>query len=110
MPKPMHEEILLRIFLAEDDYSGSKALYHVITERALSDGLSGATVLPGPTSFGRTRQIRNELNPDAGIRVPVIIEIVDVREKIEAFLPYLDGVIDSGLITMEAVKACRYGN
>lgn len=109
MPRTMHEEILLRIFIAEDDYSGSKALYQVIAERALNDGLSGATVLPGPTSFGRTRQIRTELNPDAGIKVPVVIEIVDVQEKIDAFLPYLDQVISSGLITMEAVKACRYG-
>lgn len=108
MPR-MQEEILLRIFIAEDDYSGANALYRVIAERAMSEGLSGATVLPGPTGFGRTRQIRTELNPDAGIRVPVVVEIVDVQEKINAFLPYLDRVIESGLITMELVGACRYG-
>jgi len=50
MPR-MQEEILLRIFIAEDDYSGANALYRVIAERAMSEGLSGATVLPGPTGL-----------------------------------------------------------
>jgi len=107
MPMPV-EAVLLRVFVGTDDCHGERALYEAIVERARQMGMAGATVLPGPEGFGRSRHIRSELSVDAGPRQPMVIEIVDSEEQIDRFLPVLDGMMDSGLVTLENVRAIRY--
>lgn len=99
---------LLRVFVGDEDEVEGHAVYRLIAERAREAGLAGATVLPGPLSFGQGGGLRSEFAIDAGVRVPVVVEIVDSAEKIEAFLPTLDGLIDSGLVTIEKVSARYY--
>lgn len=99
---------LLRVFVGDEDEVAGQALYRLIVERALEAGLAGATVLPGPLSYGQGGGLRSEFAIDAGVRVPVVVEIVDSMEKIEAFLPTLDGMIDSGLVTIEKLRARYY--
>ena len=103
--RDMEDAILLRIFLGEDDIIAGQSLYRAITERARGAGLAGATALPAPMGFGISRSLRSGLNPDAGAHMPIVVEIVDRAEKIDAFLPTLETMIDSGMVTMEAVKA-----
>lgn len=76
--------------------------------KALEQKLEGATVLPGPDGFGQSRHVRSELSIDAGPRSPMIVEIVDREERINSFLPYLQDMVDSGLMTLEKVRAIRY--
>jgi PII-like signaling protein len=102
------EAMLLRVFVGEDDRHGEHALYEAVVERALAMGMAGATVLPGPEGFGQSRHIRSELSVDAGPRQPMVIEIVDTEEQIDRFLPVLDGMIESGLVTLEKVRAIHY--
>lgn len=99
---------LLRIFVGDEDEHDGHAVYRLITEKAREAGLAGATVLPGPLSYGQRGILRSEFAIDAGVRVPVVVEIVDTAEKIEAFLPTVDGMIGSGLITIEKVRARYY--
>ena len=103
------EAVLLRVFIGADDRHGERALYEAIVERAREMGMAGATVLPGPEGFGRSRHIRSELSVDAGPRQPMVVEIVDTEEQIERFLPIIDGMVASGLVTLEKVRAIRYG-
>ena len=102
------EAMLLRVFVGEDDRHGERALYEAVVECALAMGMAGATVLPGPEGFGQSRHIRSELSVDAGPRQPTVIEIVDTEEQIDRLLHVLDGMIESGLVTQEKVKAIHY--
>ena len=99
---------LLRIFVAENDRLHGRLLYHALVEKAQEMKMAGATVLPGPVGFGQSRMVRHELNVDAGPYLPVVIEIVDTEENITRFLPAIDGMIDSGLVTLEKVRAMFY--
>jgi PII-like signaling protein len=97
--------VLLRVFTGENDRFLGRPLYEVIVAKALEQKMAGATVLPGPEGFGHTRSIRSEINIDAGPRSPMVVEIVDTKEKIDQFLPVLDEMVETGLVTLETVWA-----
>ena len=99
---------LLRIFVGEDDRMHGRPLYHFLVETARDMKIAGATVLPAPIGFGQSRAVRSELHIDAGAYTPIVIEIVDTEENIARFLPAIDGMIESGLVTLEKVRAIFY--
>jgi uncharacterized protein len=103
------EAVLLRVFVGTDDRHGEWALYEAVVERAREMKLAGATVLPGQEGFGQSRHVRSELSVDAGPRQPMVVEIVDSADQIDRFLPVLDGMVESGLVTLEKVRAIRCG-
>ena len=70
--------------------------------------MAGATVLPSPEGFGRSRWVRSELIVDAGPRLPMVVEIVDSEENVDRFLPMLHEMVESGLVTLEKVRAIHY--
>jgi PII-like signaling protein len=107
--KTLREALLLRVFIGEADRKGSRALYCVIVEAARRAGLAGATALHGPLSYGLERRINFEFNVDAPGNLPMVIEIVDAEARIEGFLPELDKLIGSGLVTLEKVRMARAG-
>jgi len=100
--------VLLRVFVGEEDRYHGRSLYEAIVACALESRLAGATVLPAPEGFGRSRYVRTELNIDAGPHSPVVIEIVDLEDRINEFLPQLHNMLESGLVTFEKVHAIRY--
>ena len=71
--------------------------------------LAGATVLRGPMGFGHSSHIHTTKILRLSQDLPVVIEIVDAQEKIDAFLPVLNGMISSGLVTLEKVQVLQYG-
>jgi PII-like signaling protein len=102
------EATLLRIFVAENDRWHGRPLYQALVEKAQEMKMAGATVLPAPVGFGQSRMVRSEINVDAGPYLPIVIEIIDIEENIDRFLPAIDGMIDSGLVTLEQVRAVFY--
>jgi PII-like signaling protein len=98
----------LRIFVGEEDRYHGQLLYEEIVAKALEQGMAGATVLPGPEGFGRSKRLRTEANVDAGPRLPVAIEIVDTQEAIDNFLPVVHDIVQSGLVTLGTVRAIHY--
>ncbi len=101
---------LLRIFLGESDRHGHQPLYEVIVVEAKKAGLAGATVLRGPMGFGHSSHLHTAKILRLSVDMPIIVEIVDAEEKIQAFLPVLDGMMGSGLVTLEKVRVLRYGD
>ena len=97
------EALLLRVFLGESDRYEGRPLYEAIVLEARRRGLSGATVLKGFMGFGAHSRIL-QLSED----LPVVVEIVDTEEKIQAFLPVLDGMVREGLVTLEKVRVLLY--
>ena len=104
-----HESVLLRIHLGESDKWQHQPLYEAIVLKARELHLAGATVLRGPMSFGRSSRLHTAKVLRLSEDLPLVIEIVDTQEKIYAFLPLLDEMMKSGLVTMEKVKVIRYG-
>lgn len=102
------EAVLLRVTVGQEDRCDGRPLYEAIVKKALQHGMAGATAIPCPAGFGRSRYVRSELNVDAGAQVPVVIEIVDTEEQIDRFLTTLHGMVESGLVTMEKVRAIHY--
>jgi len=104
------DAVLLRIFLGESDRHEHKPLYEAIVLKAREAGLAGATVLRGPMGFGHSSHLHTAKILRLSEDLPLIVEIVDSEEKINAFLPVLDAIMGSGLVTLEKVKVLRYGN
>jgi uncharacterized protein len=100
--------VLLRIFLGEGDRWEHQPLYEAIVLKARELHLAGATVLRGPVGFGKTSHLHSAKILDLSMDLPLVIEIVDAEERINAFLPLLEGMIGGGLVTMETVKVIHY--
>ncbi|OGU59520.1 MAG: hypothetical protein A2X64_08390 [Ignavibacteria bacterium GWF2_33_9] len=100
--------ILLRIFIGETDKIHSKPLYEQIVLKAREMNLAGATVLRGIMGFGASSRIHSQKILRLSEDLPVLIEIVDKEEKINAFLPYLEEVVQDGMITSEKVNIIKY--
>ena len=99
---------LLRIFLGESDRHGHQPLYEAIVLKARENGLAGATVLRGVMGFGKHSILHTTKILRLSEDLPMVIEIVDSAEKIDGFLPVLEGMIKDGLITLERVKVLHY--
>lgn len=95
--------VLLRIFVGESDRLEKLPLYEAVVRRAREMGLSGATVLRGAEGFGAHSVVHKASLLELSTDLPIVIEIVDTREKIERLLPYLESVVKEGMITMENV-------
>jgi PII-like signaling protein len=100
---------LLRIFIGENDKADGKPLYEAIVLKARELHLAGATVLRGPMGFGESSRLHTTKILRLSQDLPLIVEIVDSPEKIEAFLPVLDAMMGSGLVTLEKVQVLQYG-
>ncbi len=103
-----HDALLLRIFLGENDRWHHQPLYEAIVLKAREMHLAGATVLRGPMGFGKSSRLHTAKILRLSMDLPLVIEIVDSDEKIQAFLPVLDGMMQGGLLTMEKVKVLDY--
>ena len=99
---------LLRIFVGESDQHEGKSLYEWIVLKAKEDGLAGATVMRGIMGFGAHSRLHTFKIERLSEDLPVIIEIADVREKLEAFLSSVDHVVSEGLATIEDVEIHLY--
>jgi PII-like signaling protein len=101
--------MLLRIFLGEDDRFEHRPLYEAIVLKARELHLAGATVLRGPMGFGHSSRLHTAKILRLSEDLPMVVEIVDSEEKINAFLPELDKMMGSGLVTLERVQVLQYG-
>jgi PII-like signaling protein len=104
-----HEAVLLRIFISERMKHRGRPLHEAIVMAARDAGLAGATVLRGVLGFGHARRIESAKILDLSDDLPLVVEIVDSEPRIEAFLPTLDELMTSGLVTLEKARVLRYG-
>ena len=104
------DAVLLRIFIGESERANHKPLYEAIVLKARELQLGGATVLRGPMGFGRSSHLHSAKIMRLSEDLPMVVEIVDSKEKIDAFLPVLDKMMGSGLITVEKVQVLQYGD
>ena len=103
------EAALLRIFIGEGDMWQGHPAFEAIVRKARELHLAGATVLRGPLGYGHSSRLHSAKILRLSENLPLVVEIVDSEEKIEAFLPILGEMIGSGLVTLEKVRVIQYG-
>lgn len=103
------DAVLLRLFFGEDDRFEHQSLSEAIVLKARTMHLAGATVLRGPMGYGHSSRLHTAKVLRLSYDLPVVVEIVDTEAKINEFLPVLDTMMTSGLITLEKVQVLQYG-
>ena len=103
------ESVLLRIFISEFDHYHGHPLHEALVLKAREAGLAGATVLRGSLGYGHTSRIHTSKILRLSDDLPLVVEIVETQQKIDAFLPVLDEMMESGLVTIEKARVLRYG-
>ena len=104
---PPEDSVLLRIFTGDSDRCQRLPLFEAIVLTARESRLAGATVLHGILGFGKSSRLHQGNPLILSSDLPVVVEIVDRADKIEAFLPVLDQIMSSGLVTMERVHVVK---
>jgi len=104
------QAVLLRIFVGETDRFEGHPLFEAIVLKARELGMAGATVLRGPLGFGHSSHLHSAKILRLSEDLPVVIEIVDSRDKIDQFAAAIGPMIGSSLITLENVQVLRYGS
>ena len=102
------EGYLLRIFIGESDKHEGKPLYEWIVLAAREHGLAGATVMRGMMGFGAHSRLHTFKIERLSLDLPIVVEIVDARDKLEAFLARIDDNVTEGLVTIEKVEVRLY--
>ncbi|MBN9583350.1 MAG: DUF190 domain-containing protein [Afipia sp.] len=101
---------LLRIFIGESDRFDGVALHEAIVLKAREMHLAGATVLRGPMGYGLSSRLHTAKILRLSEDLPLVIEIVDSEDNINRFLPELETMMSSGLVTLEKVQVLKYGD
>lgn len=108
MEKKISEQILMRIFVGEQDRFGHQPLYEALVELFRNEGFSGATVLRGLCGFGGHHVCHTQRLLDLSADLPLIVEVVESQEKVDAIMPRLDTMMAGGMITQEKTTVIRY--
>ena len=102
------QALRLSIFIGEDDTWHHKPLYHEIVRRAHHAGLAGASVLRGVEGYGASSLIHTTRLLSLSEDLPVVVIIVDTEERVRAFLPELDELVEEGMVVIDQVEVVRY--
>ena len=99
---------LVRIFIGESDRWKGKPLYEAIILKAREMGIAGATMLRGMMGYGAASRIHTAKILRLSEDLPIVVEIVDSKEKITALLPTIEEMVQEGLVTLENVRVLQY--
>jgi len=99
---------LLRIFIGESDRWHGTPTYEAIVLKAREMGLAGATVFKGVLGFGADSRLHTYKILRLSEDMPMLIEIVDSQEKIDALIMQIDEMVQEGLMTLEPVRVIKY--
>jgi len=110
MTKLIGEQMLMRIFIGESDRHGHTPLYEALLELLRKEGIAGATVLRGIAGFGTHNVCHTQKLLDLSANLPLVIEVIDTREKLDAVMPLIDGMMEGGMITLEKATVIRYSD
>jgi PII-like signaling protein len=103
-----HNALMLRVYVSEALRRHGREVYRTVVDAMLAHGLRGATALRGIEGFGEHRRISSERAVEAFPDLPMLIEVVDDEDRIRAFLPVLESLVDDGLVTLERIQRVVY--
>lgn len=106
--KTPQQGTLLRIFIGESDHWRGRPLYEAIVHKARELHIAGATVVHGSMGYGAHSRLHTAKILRLSEDLPIVIEIVDTRDKIDTLLPHIDEMVDEGMVTLEKVEVIKY--
>ena len=104
----IEDDILVRIYISEKEKLHGIPVYEAIVQKAREIGLAGATVIRGIMGFGADKRMHTAKLLELSENLPIVVEVVDLEENIEKFMPFLDENIKDGFVTMEKVHVTKY--
>ena len=102
------ELVLMRIFVGDNDRFEKKPLYEALVELFHAEGVAGATVIKGAMGYGGNSEVHSDRFLRLSSDLPVVVEVVDAEEKINAILPLIEGMFQGGLITLEKARVIKF--
>ena len=102
------EMVLMRIFVGENDRFQKQPLYEALVELFLDQGVAGATVIKGAMGYGGHSTVHSDRYLRLSSNLPVVIEVVDSQNKIDAVLPLIKDMFQGGLITLEKARVINF--
>lgn len=108
MPTPTGNATRLRIYFAEDDMHEGRALHIALLEAAMRSGLAGATLQRALAGFGANSTLHTSRVLHLAESLPLVLEIIDSEERVEAFMPQVEAMLEEGLVTLEPVAIRLY--
>jgi uncharacterized protein len=102
------EKVLMRIHISENDKFGRKPLFEALIDLFIKEGFAGATVLKGVAGFGVHTVYHTDKLLELSSELPVIVEVIAGKERIEEVMPRIDTMMSGGLVTLEKVNVVRY--
>ncbi len=102
------EQMMVRIFLGEDDRWQGQFLHVALIERFRREGIAGATVFRGISGYGARSVVHSTHLLRLSEDLPMVVEVVDTPEHIERMLPIIDSMVTEGLVTLEKVRVIKY--
>ena len=102
------EMVLMRIFIGESDRYQKKLLYEALVELFRDEGVAGATVIKGAMGYGNKNKVHSDRILRLSSDLPVVVEVVDSEEQINAVLPLIEGMFQGGLITLEKARVINF--
>lgn len=103
------EALRLRLYTCEGDQARGRPLWEVVLHEARDRGMAGATVFRGTVGFGAHATLHTTALLSLSTDLPLVVEILDTKERIDAFLPFLDEVVEQAIVTLQDVQMLRYG-
>ncbi|WP_371381001.1 DUF190 domain-containing protein [Sporomusa aerivorans] len=110
MPKIASQAKRLRIYIGESDHWKRRSLYHAIVEKAKALDMAGASVFRGIVGYGANSRIHTAGIVDLSSDLPILVELIDSEEYIAKLLPFLDEMLEEGLVTIDDVEVIKYGH
>jgi len=102
------EKVLMRIHISENDKFGRKPLFEALIDLFIKEGFAGATVLKGVAGFGVHTVYHTDKLLELSTQLPIIVEVIANRERIDEVMPKIDAMMSGGLVTLEKVNVVRY--
>jgi len=99
---------MLRVHFGEDDKWLGKPLHQAILAKCAELGIAEAVVFRGIEGYGSGSRIRRSGHWSFSGDAPIQLSIIDTEEQIAKLIPFLDKVVEEGLVASSPVEAIRY--
>lgn len=114
-PAPVHQKIegrarVMEIFIGESDRWKDKPLYQALVEAMRANDLAGVTVYKGILGYGAHRRIHKDKPLHLSRDASIMLSAVDTEEKLRAFLPMAEQMVEEGLVTLSDVDIIQYSS
>ncbi|WP_297484564.1 DUF190 domain-containing protein [Sulfurimonas sp.] len=108
MERYLGEKKILRIYIDTLDKYNGETLWEEILKEVKKEGLAGATVLKAVAGIGAFSEVHSFKVWTLAQELPLVIEVIDDKEKIENFIEHIDPMMDNGLITLVDTEVITY--